>query len=534
MIYSLLENSAKLYPNNVVLCTDNYKCTYYELNENVKRIAKGLLSKKLKKGDRIASYLYNCPQAIELCFACFKIGICVVMIHPSLREYEISLLLKESEPKLFVTQFELYEKNIKNLIHRFSFIKNYYLVDLQDDNNNLLHFSNLIINNNNDEEKDNIQDEINGEQEATIFDTSGSTGKSKCVLSNHQSIIAMVNGYDIFNFDDKSTLLLVSSMNICIGFYATILPAIKHGSCIYYFSSNLSYNDYIKKIAQILYEKTITYLCITTSTWEYVINELKMNYIDIKNKIDLRYCIFCGEKCSPFIYEKTKEYLGFYPIEGYGMTECDIIGLAPFDEYFKTNSIPKIGTFKPFGDKKVRITNWNDWNDLPINTLGEITIYSKANMICYLNDEEATQQVLQNGWFKTGDIGYIDENDYLHITSRKKFHIIYNGYNISLVEVETILREHEYINEACITSIHHDHDFELPVAYITLKQLINDDDHTKIIEQIYSYLNEKMATYKIPKYIKILPNLPKTNKTGKVDRQLLAKKALEDFGEKSK
>jgi long-chain acyl-CoA synthetase len=152
-------------------------------------------------------------------------------------------------------------------------------------------------------------------------------------------------------------------------------------------------------------------------------------------------------------------------------------------------------------------------------------------MICYLNNVQATQQVLQNGWFKTGDIGYLDENGCLHIVGRKKFHIIYNGYNINLIELETVLREYENINEACITTIKYEHDLEVPVAYITLKNP-NNDDHTKIIEHIFSYLKEKIATYKIPKHMKILPNLPKNNKTGKVDRQLLAKKASEDFGQK--
>jgi long-chain acyl-CoA synthetase len=103
MLYSLLEKSTKNRPDAIALWSYSYTCTYFELNEKVTISSDGLSKKGLKKGDRIASYLHNCPEAIELYFACFKIGVSVVIIHPCYREFQIRFLIETAEPKLCYT-----------------------------------------------------------------------------------------------------------------------------------------------------------------------------------------------------------------------------------------------------------------------------------------------------------------------------------------------------------------------------------------------------------------------------------------------
>jgi acyl-CoA synthetase (AMP-forming)/AMP-acid ligase II len=517
MLYSLLEKSAENHPDSIAIWSYNYSCTYFELNEKVKILSNGLLKKGLKKGDRIASYLYNCPEAIQLYFACFKIGVSVVVIHPFFREFEIRLMVETAQPKLFITQLELYE-NIQKLTGQFSsIIKCYYLIDcLHNSESNVLPFADLI--NQNYQVEQDI--EVTGDQEATIFLTSGTTGKSKCVQSNHYQKICNVEDLKSLRFDHNDKFLLTTSMNSSTGLNICILPPIRYGSTICYLPNNIPINVFIKMLPLVLYEHNITCVFCVSSTLRKLVEEIKVYTGGEYRKHLFRYFFFGGEKFSQSSYEKARKCLGFYPTEVYGMTETDgFFAIAP-------GNSTKCGQYKPFGKTtKFRITNDN-WEDMPYNTSGEITVYSNRIMNGYLNDEKTTQKIIKNGWIKTGDIGYLDPNGILNFVGRTKQIVICNGGNVNLLEVEETLLECNDVYEVCATSIPYMQS-EKPVAYVTLYAscLMNI---TEIEIHLFSYLKEKLAEFKIPLYIRILDALPK-NSIGKIDRKILGERALQEF-----
>jgi long-chain acyl-CoA synthetase len=242
-------------------------------------------------------------------------------------------------------------------------------------------------------------------------------------------------------------------------------------------------------------------------------------------KTSLCYCLVAGERISELICEKAKQLLGFYPREIYAMTEINGLAAIALDT-------PRSGKFQPIGDKKFRITNDN-WEDLPFNTCGEITIWSTTIMTGYLNDENTTRQILKDGWMKTGDLGILENVNgtdiYLTYIGRKKLIIKCDGFNVNLLELEDTIRDNKAVFEVCVTGIPSQISGEKPVAYVSLRSKLQDEKNQDIIIQdIFSYLKEKVAAYKVPLYIQILDSLPKTV-TGKIDRNALAQRALKEF-----
>jgi long-chain acyl-CoA synthetase len=308
MLYSLLEKSAKNHPDAIAIWSHNYSCTYFELNEKVKILSNGLLKEGLKKGDRIASYLHNCPEGIQLYFACFKIGVSVVAMHPSYREFEIQLMIENTHPKLFITQLELF-KNMEKLTEEFcSIIKSYYLIDcLHNEDGNVLPFSDLIDKNDRIEK----EVEITGEQEATIFLTSGTTGKSKCVQTNHKQKFCYVERFELFHLDHHDKYLLTTPINSASGLDVCILPTICHGATICYLPTNVPRNVFLQMIPTILFEQNITYLFCMSTTLRKIVEEIKVFTNGEYRKNFLRYCFFGGEKMSQSSYEEVTKYLGF-------------------------------------------------------------------------------------------------------------------------------------------------------------------------------------------------------------------------------
>ncbi len=136
----------------------------------------------------------------------------------------------------------------------------------------------------------------------------------------------------------------------------------------------------------------------------------------------------------------------------------------------------------------------------------------------YLNRPEATSETIVNGWLRTGDLGYIDEDGFIYIVDRKKDLIISKGINIYPREIEEILMNNPYIKAAAVIGQKDEKSGEVPIAYVEI------EEDAKISEnEIKKYLKEHLANFKIPKSVFIVDELPK-NATGKVLKRVLKEK----------
>jgi long-chain acyl-CoA synthetase len=192
-------------------------------------------------------------------------------------------------------------------------------------------------------------------------------------------------------------------------------------------------------------------------------------------------------------------------LEGYGLSEASpVVSVNPLEGVRKVGSVGL-----PIPQVQVKIVD-AEGNDLPMGQEGEIAVKGPNVMLGYYRLPEATQSVLRDGWLLTGDIGKLDEDGYLYILDRKKDMLLVRGINVYPREIEEVLLSHPQIVECAVIGVKDEQRGEVPKAFIVLKE------GTALTErEIRRYCMERLARYKIPRYIEFRKSLPKTP-TGKI------------------
>jgi long-chain acyl-CoA synthetase len=196
-------------------------------------------------------------------------------------------------------------------------------------------------------------------------------------------------------------------------------------------------------------------------------------------------------------------------LEGYGLTECaPLVTMSPYNQkaYDGTIGIPASSTdIRLIGD---------DGTEVAIGEPGEMWVKGPQVMKGYYNRQEATNEVLVDGWLATGDIATMDENGFFKIVDRKKDMIIVSGFNVFPNEIEEVLVMHEGVLEAAAIGVQHDATGEAVKVFIVKK------DPNVVEQDIFDHCNEMLTNYKRPKHVEFIDDLPKTN-VGKVLRKEL-------------
>jgi O-succinylbenzoic acid--CoA ligase len=203
---------------------------------------------------------------------------------------------------------------------------------------------------------------------------------------------------------------------------------------------------------------------------------------------------------------------GWPIVKVYGSTEtCSMVTALLLNEVKqKPDSVGKaLGTNKI----KIKIMSKNDSDDFcGSGEVGEIVVSAQALFIKYYNDQLATDSVLKNGWYHAGDYGWIDQDGYLYVSSRRVDLIITGGENVSAIEVESAIRTNSFIDDVFVFAMNDETWGQIVCAAIVSKKLSETE--------IRNFLKEKIAGYKIPKRFFFVENIPK-NEMGKVKRSEL-------------
>jgi acyl-CoA synthetase (AMP-forming)/AMP-acid ligase II len=231
---------------------------------------------------------------------------------------------------------------------------------------------------------------------------------------------------------------------------------------------------------------------------------------------------------APMPLEVIKKALGVFPgvsfINAFGQTETasTITTLSPEDHVLsgskeemekKLKRLSSIG--KPMSDVEMKIVS-EEGKDLPVGEVGEIVARGPRVMTGYWRDEEKTQKTIdKDGWVHTGDVGYMDEDGYFYLAGRATDMIIRAGENIAPEEVEAAIRSHPKVDEAAVIGVPDEEWGELPKAIIVLKK-----GETATAEEIMEHCRQKLASYKRPRYVVFVDELPR-NPMGKVLKRVL-------------
>ena len=479
--------------------TSQRRVTFKELDDLVKKIANGLLSLGLKKGDRVSILSQNSIEFLALFFACGQAGLVAHALNWRLAKTEIAKILENGEPKVFICEGQF--KNIKSELEKeINFIDHWMEYGNDSDNS----FEKLIDSSSSEEVKQAY--EIGDDDSFFILYTGGTTGESKGALhTNKSAYFGMLNQTVAERIVPSDVYMLTGQM-----FHIPVLLAMNytaHGCPIVLmnFDAKLAL-DLIQQ------EKVSGFLGITTMlNW--------MMAVDGFDKYDLNSlrCVQYGGGPMPSrVIRETLDKLPCQIIQGYGQTEGTTMTFLSQEDHIKA-VIEGINEerLKSCGREgfvtSVRVVDPKG-NPVPNDgeTPGEIIVRSDANMVGYFRRPDLTEKTIRDGWMWTGDIATWDQDNYIFIKDRAKDMIISGGENIYSVQVEEAICKHEAVLETAVIGIPDDEWGESVKAYVVLKPNMNASE-----DDIINTAKKHLASYQKPKSINFIDELPKAP-TGKI------------------
>jgi long-chain acyl-CoA synthetase len=338
---------------------------------------------------------------------------------------------------------------------------------------------------------------------AALLYTSGTSGKPKGVMLTAGNLHANVEQCKQWvNFTKNDVFLGLLPQFHSFGFTATtLIPSAIGAKAVY----TARFNP--RKVLDLLREENPTVLLAIPSMFNAILNTKSASAEDFAS---IRIALSGGEALPDAVYEGFKDKLGLTILEGYGLTET-----SPVTNLCRPEEQRRGSVGMPIIDVHERIVDENE-NDLPSGEDGEIRISGPNIMKGYYNLEEETALAFDSkGYFKTGDMGQLDEDGFLYITGRIKEMLIIGGENVFPREIEEVLTNHRDVIAAGVVGRSDASRGEVAVAFVELVEGATFDE-----QALRSWCRESIAPFKVPKSITALDELPR-NPTGKIMRREL-------------
>lgn len=533
-LFHFLEDAARKYPNTPCTIFKGARITYQEMDDLTNRLAAGLASLGVKKGDRVGIFMPNTPQFVLAYFAILKAGAVVVAINPlyTAREIEHQVndaglevmlvmsnfykLIKQVQPKTRIRTVVV--TNIKEtlppmLAFLFTLTKEKkggFRVQLEPGD---LWLQELI---GRFKPEDRPKVEVGPDDNALFQYSGGTTGISKGAIAMHRNLVAnslQVRNWMVNAQDGSEIVLMAIPLFHVYGMVAGMLFAIRTGASMVMVPNPRDLKDVLANIQK--YKATVF---PGVPTLYNAIN----NHPDVlAGKYNLRTIKACISGSAPLMRETKEKFeaiTGGKLFEGYGLSEAPTA--THCNPLLGENRTGSIGL--PFPDVDCRIVSLDDEvTVLPPGEIGELVIKGPQVMKGYHNMPTETANTLREGWLYTGDIARMDEDGYFYIVDRKKELIKPGGYQVWPREVEEAISEHPKVLEVGVAGVPDPYRGETVKAWVVVKPGEQLSE-----EEIKSWCAERLAKYKVPTLVEFRQELPKTT-VGKILRRELVREHKE-------
>ena len=476
------------------------------------KMAASLAVRGVKKGDRVALMLPNCPQYVVSFLATVRLGAVVTQLNPMYVEREIEHILKDSGAESIVVYSDAYPR-VKNVMGQTA-LKNVIVVDFEGEPEGLktghVGFGE-VIGEDAEPAPPVVVDPV--EDLAVLQYTGGTTGVSKGAMLTHRNLVANVQQIlDVF-VDDPAAFSNNQKIMAVLPFFH-----IYGFTCVMLFGIRLGLNqlllprfDPVEVIKLVRDEGPIFFSGVPT-----MYTALNSSGMDLREYGFHRIRTFnSGGSPLPVNAKRAFEAQARRPLfEGYGLSEASPVTHfnPPFTGEAREGSI---GVPIPSTDARV-VDVETGTREMPVGDPGELVIGGPQVMKGYWNMPEETAEVLRDGWLHTGDVARVDEDGYFYVVDRKKDMISTSGYNVYPREIEEVLYEHEEIAEAVAIGVEDEYRGETVKAFVVRKP---GNEVTE--EEILAFCKERLAPYKAPKTVEFRDELPKST-VGKLLRRVLA------------
>jgi fatty-acyl-CoA synthase len=490
-------------PDKIAVEDDFKTITYRELNARVNRLAHGMLDLGLKKGDIICQLQGNSIEHIEVLYAIAKLGMIRLPLNPRAEKSEWVHIINSFEPEALV-----FEKDFAPLVNplRPQLKCQHYIYSGPASSTEAIPYEYLSTKFPQSEPPVDVKEE----DPYLVQSTSGTTGFPKATLLSHGGMIrrAVIRAIDLNNHSNGVYLGVTALANTASVFYG--LSQLYIGGRVI-LRNRFDPEETLRTIEQ----KKVTIVSMVPVMWERIVQAPNLEGYDLSS---LRIALSYGAPFHQAFKEKFMKHLSPNLVETFGITETGpITNLLPQDQLRKINSVGQ-----PTMHTRIKIIG-SGGIELPVGQEGEIIVQTPYLFMGYLNNPEETLKVLRTGWFYTGDIGRIDDEQYLYIMGRSKDMIISGGYNIYAEEVESVLAAHPMVQEVAVIGVPSEKWGEAVKAVIVRKP------GTELSEtEIIDFCKTRLASYKKPQSIDFVSNLPRSG-AGKVAKSKLKEKYWEGF-----
>jgi len=484
---SYLTSSTAAHRDRVALRMGEATLTYSNLDDASARVAGLLREAGIRPGDRVGVMLGNTPAFAVVYYGVLRAGAAVVPMNPLLKAREVSYYLSDSQARvLFAAEAFAAEAHAGATSSGATVIQvgPGFLADLAG--------------------QPRIGGVVNrdGSDTAVILYTSGTTGRPKGAELTHSNLThnAEVSNRTLLHLTPDDVVFGGLPMFHSFGQTVTLNTAVMAGASV----TMLPRFDPVAALATMA-AHGVTVLAAVPTMYTALVAAFDGSGFDPSS---LRVCVSGGAALPVEILHAFDKAYGCPILEGYGLSETSPV--ASFNHPGAVRKPGSIGT--PVEGVQMRVLDL-DGADVATGEIGEIAIRGHNVMKGYWQRPDATAAAIVDGWFRTGDLGRVDDDGYFFVVDRTKDLIIRGGFNVYPREIEEVLYEHPAVAEAAVIGVPHDSLGEEVTAVVALK-----DGATATPDEVRDFVKSQVAAYKYPRQVWFVDELPK-GPTGKIRKR---------------
>ncbi|MBB6448743.1 acyl-CoA synthetase (AMP-forming)/AMP-acid ligase II [Geomicrobium halophilum] len=498
-VTSMFKQTVSRYPEREAIVFDDLRWTYQQLHDNVNVIVSYFHHQcNLQKGDRIALLVGNHPAFIQVFLACAKLGIIAIPLNVKSSKEELLFMVQQADAQLVCA-----ESGFEELLRLWKGEKRQLLtVENSNEFNNL---QNVLQSPSRNSHL--ITPELKEEDPLYIMYTSGTTGQPKGAIGSHGNVIHSAMSYkNVLQVSDPARTLLAVPMYHVTGLIGQFIYMLLIGG-----TTVLMKRYQTLPFLKLIENEKINFLFNVPTIYIMMMNHPEFRNLSMDS---LEVAAYGGAPMAEETIEKLmKELPSINLHNAYGATETS----SPATIMPKNSELSKmasVGKAVPVGELKIV---GEQGGELEPGEVGEL--YVKGPMVVkgYWKNEEGNHSSFEDGYWKSGDMAMKDDDGYIYIMDRKKDMINRGGEKIFSAEVENELYSHPEVLEVAIVAVPDEVFGEQVKAFI-----VPQDATQPKAEDIQSFLKERIADYKIPKYVELIEELPR-NPGGKILKRQLTK-----------
>ncbi|HSR22002.1 MAG TPA: long-chain fatty acid--CoA ligase [Candidatus Eisenbacteria bacterium] len=498
----ILRQSAARLPDKTALILDDVRLTYGQLDALSDRVAGNLRADGLVPGAAVGLMLPNLPEFVIAYFGILKAGAVVVPINPLYREREVAHYLGDSGARTLIAWEDAAASAIAAAAQVGGGVATYVvsLPGRESPPEGTASFRHLLREGARCDPADTTADDT-----AVILYTSGTTGRPKGAELSHFNLFMNCHVVgQMFGLREDDVALGALPLFHSFGQSCVMNIAIHFGGTL-----SLLTRFAARNALEVIQRDRVTVFSGVPTMFYALLSEPTLDQYDISS---LRTASSGGASMPAEVLDAFEARFQVPILEGYGLSETS--PTVTFNQTVEDRRVYSVG--KPIWGVEVRVLGLDD-RELPPGreNVGELGVRGHCVMKGYHGDPETTAEALAGGWFRTGDMGYRDEDGFFFIVDRKKDLVIRGGMNVYPREVEEVLFGHPSVAQAAVIGVPDQRLGEEVMAVVSLKPGATANE-----EELVAHCRERLAAYKYPRYVRFMDVLP-IGPTGKIDKKVI-------------